>query len=95
MIETRTEAGKTYRLAAVLTDCTCEECDDLRSLGYQAYEAVAYLGEMMIGCKCGSCSEEDAIDSAEAIYQMFDLGELGVDAQEVFTPEAIKHVRHL
>ena len=93
MIEFRTEAVKNYKLQAVITDCTCETCDDLRSAGYQAYESLAYLGEMMIGFDCGACSEEDAITSAEALYQMFHLGELGANAQEFFTAEAIKHVR--
>ncbi len=93
MTEFRTEGGKTYRLEAVTTDCTCETCDDLRSAGCQAYGAITYLGEMMIGCDCGASSEEEAIDSAEVLYQMFHMGELGTNAQEVFTAEAIKQVR--
>lgn len=93
MEEFRYADGSTYRLEVVTTDCTCEICDDLRSAGYQTYESYAFWGEMMIGSDCGACSAEEAINSAEDIYQMFRQGELGYRPQDYFTAEAIEHVR--
>ena len=93
MEEFRSEDGSTYRLEVVTTDCTCEACEDLRLAGYRTYESLAYLGEMMIGSDCGACNEEEAVNSAEDIYQMFHRGELGYRPQDFFTADAIEHVR--
>lgn len=87
------EDGITYMLEVISAECICGICEDLRSAGYQVYESFAYLGKMMIGSDCGACSEEEAFDSAEDIYQMFHRGELGYRPQDCFTSEAIDHVR--
>jgi hypothetical protein len=93
MEEFRIEDSITYRLEVLLTNCTCENCEDLRLGGYPTYESFAYLGEMMIGSDCCAGSKEDAIHSAEDMYQMFHRGELGYRAEDYFTAEAIEHVR--
>ena len=93
MEEFRTEDGNTYRLEALITNCICEICEDVRLMGCQPYESIVSLDEMMIGSDCGACSAEEAIDSAEVMYQMFHRGELGSQAYDYFTAKAIEHVK--
>lgn len=82
----------TYLLKITPTDCMCEDCEGLRSAGYQTYESFSYLGEMLIGSDCYACSQEEAFDSAELMCEMFHRGELGSQAHNWFTPQAIEHV---
>ena len=93
MEEFREEDGKTYRLEAFITDCICKFCNDVRMTGCDPYESIVSLDLMEIGSDCGADSAEEAIDSAEVMYQMFHRGELGYRAEDYFTAKAIEHVR--
>lgn len=93
MEEFKEEDGKTYRLEALITNCICEICDDVRMTGCEPYESIVSLDLMEIGSTCGACSEEEAIDSAGRLCWMFHRGELGARPETCFTPVAIAHVR--
>lgn len=93
MIDFLTMGDKTYRLEAVISECTCDECEEYKSEGYQTYQSNVYLGDMLIGSDCVRGTEEDALDAAQGMAEMFDNGELGADCTYFFTSEAIKQVR--
>jgi len=85
--------GITYTLEVQPTECRCVDCEDSRSTGDPMYDSYVHLGTMWIAYDCGSFSEEEAFAHAEGMCRMFHRGELGGRAEEIFSANAIQHVR--